>query len=171
MLAANTTGTNIGASFDGGVLTLSGTDTIAHYQQVLESITYNNTSGDPTVASETINIVAMDDAGKSGNMATSTISVAAIPINLTLNHRVDDNVVLTTSAISIADNPGIIDPFSANLANITLTLANPQPGDVLTADTRGTNIAARFSGGVLTLTGVDTLIHYQSGARFDRLSR
>ncbi|MET0333980.1 MAG: hypothetical protein ABW190_06890, partial [Rhizobacter sp.] len=45
LLAAVTTGTGITASFDGstGVLTLSGTDSVANYQKVLRSVTYTNT--------------------------------------------------------------------------------------------------------------------------------
>jgi VCBS repeat-containing protein len=48
VLAANTTGTSITASFSAGVLTLSGYDTVAHYQQVLRTVTYSSSSGDPT---------------------------------------------------------------------------------------------------------------------------
>src|SRR2546426_9215338 len=36
-------------------LTLSGSDTLAHYQQLLRSITYNNTAGGPGVTSQTVN--------------------------------------------------------------------------------------------------------------------
>ena len=49
-LAANTTGTSISASYNAatGVLSLTGIDTVAHYQAVLESVTYNSISSDPT---------------------------------------------------------------------------------------------------------------------------
>ncbi len=45
-LAANTTGTSITASYNSGTgqLTLSGSDTVAHYQAVLRTVTYNNSS-------------------------------------------------------------------------------------------------------------------------------
>ncbi len=41
-LAATTTGTSITASYNAstGVLSLSGSDTLAHYQQVLDSVSY-----------------------------------------------------------------------------------------------------------------------------------
>ena len=53
MLAADTAGTDISSSYDAGtgVLTLSGSDLLAHYQQVLATITYNNTIGDPGTGS------------------------------------------------------------------------------------------------------------------------
>ena len=50
VLAATTAGTGITASYNAasGVLTLTGNDTLAHYQQVLDSVTYVSTSDNPT---------------------------------------------------------------------------------------------------------------------------
>ncbi|MGB7323271.1 MAG: cadherin-like domain-containing protein, partial [Rubripirellula sp.] len=78
-LSANTTGTSITASYDSGtgVLTLSGTDTVANYQQVLRTIQYNNTSEDPTTTSRTIDFVA-SDAFVSGLTATTTVEILAV---------------------------------------------------------------------------------------------
>ena len=45
VLAANTSGTSITQSYSAGTLTLSGVDTLADYQTVLRTITYNNTIG------------------------------------------------------------------------------------------------------------------------------
>ncbi len=67
VLSANTVGTSIAASFSGGALTLTGSDTVAHYQQVLESIAFNTTSLATT--SRTINVVALDGAGVTSNTA------------------------------------------------------------------------------------------------------
>ena len=49
-LAATTTGTSITASYNAstGVLSLSGSDTLAHYQQVLDSVTYSSSNQNPT---------------------------------------------------------------------------------------------------------------------------
>jgi hypothetical protein len=50
MLAASTTGTALTASYNTGneTLRLSGSDTLANYQTVLERVTYSSTSADPT---------------------------------------------------------------------------------------------------------------------------
>src|SRR5262249_12473459 len=50
VLSANVAGTSIAASYNAatGVLTLTGNDTLAHYTQVLDSITYSSTSANPT---------------------------------------------------------------------------------------------------------------------------
>src|SRR5947209_19697186 len=49
-LAATTTGTSITASYAAstGVLSLTGSDTLAHYQQVLDSVSYTTSSQNPT---------------------------------------------------------------------------------------------------------------------------
>ena len=50
VLAADTTGTAIAASYDNAneTLTLTGSDTLADYQTVLRSVTFSSTSADPT---------------------------------------------------------------------------------------------------------------------------
>ncbi len=79
VLAATTTGTSISASYDSstGVLTLSGTDTVANYQQVLRTITYINTSENPTAGTRTIAFVATDGEFVSA-AASTTVTVVAV---------------------------------------------------------------------------------------------
>src|SRR5262249_61958448 len=48
VLSANVAGTSITASYANGVLTLTRTDTLANYTQVLDSVTYSSTSTNPT---------------------------------------------------------------------------------------------------------------------------
>jgi VCBS repeat-containing protein len=50
VLAATTAGTNITAAYNSatGLLTLTGSDTLAHYQQVLRTVTFSSTSDNPT---------------------------------------------------------------------------------------------------------------------------
>src|SRR5262249_55086803 len=50
VLAANVAGTSITASYNPATetLTLTGSDTLAHYQQVLDTVTFNSTSPNPT---------------------------------------------------------------------------------------------------------------------------
>ncbi|WP_230971554.1 cadherin domain-containing protein [Nitrogeniibacter aestuarii] len=76
VLAADTTGTSIVASYDANLnkLTLSGTDSVANYQQVLRTITYDNLAGTPDTTARTINFVANDGAGDS-NTAVATLSM------------------------------------------------------------------------------------------------
>ncbi len=79
VLTDSVAGTSITSSYNSGtgVLTLSGSDTLAHYQQVLGTVKYNNTTGTPGIAAETVNVVATD------SLHSSTAAVATININVT----------------------------------------------------------------------------------------
>jgi hypothetical protein len=79
VLAATATG-NITVNYDSGtgVLTLSGVDTLANYQTVLNSITYDNTNGGPGVGSKTVTVVANDGAGGLSAAAVSTITISLV---------------------------------------------------------------------------------------------
>ena len=59
-LSADTTGTAITATFQDGQLTLAGSDTLADYQAVLQTIAYQNNSTDLDGAVRQIQVVACD---------------------------------------------------------------------------------------------------------------
>jgi hypothetical protein len=81
VLAADATGTAIAVSYSNGVLTLSGADTLADYQAVLKTITFQSSSDNPTdfgaAATRTIEWVATDLNGESSVPQTLTLSVNA----------------------------------------------------------------------------------------------
>ena len=101
VLAANVSGTSISASYDvpTGVLTLSGTDSLANYQQVLRTLTYDNTSQSPDTTDLSITFVAYDGI-KNSNTATTTVSVTGV----------NDAPVITsngggaTAAVNVSEN-------------------------------------------------------------------
>ncbi len=169
-LSATTAGTAITASYDpnAGVLTLSGSDTLANYQAVLDSVAFASSSQNPTsygadtsrslrwqvsdgtlssaVAQSTIGVVGVDQApvlSGAGNTATFTQGAAA---------------AIAAPAIAVSD----VDNLALASARVAIS-AGFLPGDTLTANTTGTSIAASYdaSAGVLTLSGSDTLAHYQ----------
>ncbi len=78
-LSADVNGTSIAASYDNttGILTLSGADTPVNYQQVLRTITYNNTSQNPDTTSRSITFVANDGSNDS-NTATTTLGITSV---------------------------------------------------------------------------------------------
>ena len=81
-------GSNITGSFNNstGVLTLSGTTTKALYEQTLESVTYQNTSDNPSTSARTITWQVNDGSGANNlsSAVTSTVTVAAEP-DLSIN--------------------------------------------------------------------------------------
>jgi VCBS repeat-containing protein len=91
VLAATTTGTSITANYNSAIhtLTLSGVDTLAHYQQVLANVTFNTTSqqnGTRTIA------WTADDGTASGNL--SAVATTSMDIRGRINpppHHGDDD--------------------------------------------------------------------------------
>ena len=84
MLAASTSGTSITASYSAstGVLSLTGSDTLAHYQQVLDSVSYSSSNQNPTNSSadpsRTISWVVNDGTTSSATQ-TTTINITGGP--------------------------------------------------------------------------------------------
>ncbi|BAZ49198.1 putative outer membrane adhesin [Nostoc sp. NIES-4103] len=98
-LSADTSGTSIIASYNydsntiTGILTLTGTDTIANYQQVLRSITYNNTASIvSSLYTRTIQFIVDDGEAESN---TSTVATTT----LFLTNRSGNSVVLNSSSL------------------------------------------------------------------------
>src|SRR5207342_948860 len=84
VLAATTAGTSITASYNAasGVLTLTGNDTLAHYQQVLDSVAYSSTSDNPTNfgtdTSRAISWVINDGTLNNSTIPTTTLNITAV---------------------------------------------------------------------------------------------
>jgi Bacterial Ig domain/Bacterial cadherin-like domain len=186
-LAVDTTGTVITASsYDSttGVITLSGSDTKAHYAQVIKSLTYSNTAAPPNPADRHID-VKVNDGDLDSATATATVQVVPIdaPPVVDLNGGgvgIDNSASFTedSPAVAIAPSATVTDIDSPNLVSATVTLTNHPDlaAESLTADTTGTSITTtgyNSTTGVLSLTGTDTLAHYQQviqSAKYDNSS-
>ena len=166
-LAVDTTGTNIAAVYNAGsgVLTLSGTDTIAHYNGVLQNIIYSSSAVDPTNggADRVRTISWQVGDGKSGNnlsnTGTSSLATHVRPVVL----------AGATATFTAGEGPVLVDP------TVTATNADTNPilsaqvaitaglvsGDTL-AFNNGTNTRTFIDGATITasynaVTGVLTL--------------
>src|SRR5262249_61550578 len=104
LLAANTAGTSITAVWDDATetLTLSGSDTLANYQQVLQSVTFESSSDNPANfgANPSRSIEwQLDDGGAVNNLST----VQTTTLNITAVH---DPPLLINLAPTPAPPPG-----------------------------------------------------------------
>jgi hypothetical protein len=99
VLAAATAGTNVVASYDGaGALTLTGSDTLANYQNVLRSVIFDSTSSNPANEgvdpSRTITWQASDGISSSNEVSTTVTVVPTQPADLVVNGgSVTDTIV------------------------------------------------------------------------------
>ncbi len=159
-----------------GVLTLSGTASVADYQAALRSIFFDTTSTSTTARSITVSVT--DSTGLASNTATSTVSILgagnAPVIDLDANNSsgvsgtgYQGTYTLSGSGVRIADSDvSITDSDSANLSGATIVIASNRDGtnDVLTAGTLPSGITASYnaSTGTMTLSGSATLAAYQA---------
>jgi heme-binding NEAT domain protein len=115
-----------------GILSLSGSASVAAYQAVLRSVTYSNTSDNPSADARTINYQVNDGSAPS-NVATATVSVA--PVNdppVIVDPSDDTNQTAEDTQLHLVADPTIIvsdpdagsDPLKATLhvEHGTLTL-------------------------------------------------
>ena len=169
-LAATTAGTGITANYNAstGVLSLTGNDTLAHYQQVLDSVSYSSTSQNPTNSGADLSrTISWQVSDGTLNSATQTTTVNITAVN---NPPVLGNVAASASYSSLGPpttlsaGTTVSDVDSPNLASATVSITSGfLTGDRLAASTTGTDITTSYnaSTGVLSLTGSDTLVHYQ----------
>jgi hypothetical protein len=160
----------ISGSFAAGVLTLTGTATVADYQAALASITFDNASNDnPTAygADPTRKITwQLDDGSGADNLSTpvtSTIDVTAVN-DAPVAGGAGNTIAYTEQAAPVTVDAGLTvgDVDNLDLAGATVTIsAGLQAGDVLNF-TAQNGISAVYSGGVLTLSGAATLADYQT---------
>jgi VCBS repeat-containing protein len=168
VLSATNTG-SITASYNSvtGVLTLSGTDTLANYQTVLRSVKYQNSSDNPSPLTRTVSWIVTDGTTPS---TTQTTTITITSVN-------DAPVITAGSTLSYTENAAatvidntitVSDADSANLTGATVSItSNFASGqDVLSFATIGAISASYNAGtGVLTLSGVDTVANYQAALR------
>jgi hypothetical protein len=157
----------ISGSYDAvhGVLTLTGSASVADYNAALDSITFSSSSPNPSNDGANLTRTiswSVIDANKTNAVSatvTSTVSVQAVP---TVVAGADVNYQAIPGQSVVLD-PTIVAYDGTSLTGATVTIASGfQSGEVLSANTSGTNITASYSNGVLTLTGKDTPQDYQS---------
>lgn len=166
-LTADTSTTSITASFavTNGVptLTLSGNDTPANYQKVLDSIAFSSSSADPTNGGVDLqrSLTWTVNDGVATTSATSSVAVHTPPSIATDG---DPTFIAGGSPVTLAGSLTVGDVDSTTLTTATVTISSGfLQGDTLAASTSGTTIAAAYdpATGTLTLSGSDTVAHYQ----------
>jgi VCBS repeat-containing protein len=150
-----------------GVLTLSGNSSVANYETALRSVTYSNSSQNPS-GSKTLSFQATDTGGAASNVATRQVDLT----------NVNNPPTVTTSGGSTAYTEGdppttvdgsltVTDPDSPNLASAKVRISSGfQPGDTLTFLVNPFIVGSyNASTGVLTFTGSRPVSDYQAVLR------
>jgi hypothetical protein len=171
VLAAKTAGTSITASYNSATetLLLSGTDTFADYQSVIDSVTFNSTSLNPTdYGSDPSRLVVWtinegSGPGDATASTTTTIGVTAVNDPPTLTSVAATDTLALKQTITVSPHLTVSDPDNLTLASATVAITGgfAGDGDVLAATATG-NITVSYNSAseTLTLMGSDTLADY-----------
>ena len=170
-----------------GILTLTGTASLAAYQTALLQITFDNTGTNPSTETRIIDVVVNDGTAAS-NIAHAIIEVAEDNAGApTVDLDGDNSTAPGTSygttftengtAVAIADTDTLIgdpDIGSTTLASATIRLTNPQIGDLLTATLPlpGGITASAYNPvtGTLTLSNAASFADYETALEAIRFS-
>jgi Ca2+-binding RTX toxin-like protein len=150
-----------------GMLTLSGTASIAQYQQALRSITYANSSETPDTRSRTVRMTVSDGTATSvvATRSLQVVSVNDAPI-VTLSVP---SIFFSETARTITLDPELTlrDADHANLTGATIVLKGYLPGEdrLVFQDQNGITGSFNSATGVLNLTGTASLVHYRAALR------
>ena len=119
-LLADVTGTAIVASYDAatGILTLSGTDTVANYEQVLRTLQYSNSETTPDSTDRIIEVTITSDQAIN-NMSAVAVSTVAfdIPENNTIDGTPGDDIINGTPGDDIITGLVGNDTINGNAGN------------------------------------------------------
>ncbi|UCU92299.1 cadherin domain-containing protein [Hydrogenophaga taeniospiralis] len=161
-----------------GVLTLSGTASVAQYQEALRSVTFVSTSDDPTATSATRQVsIQVTDADAAGvGAALSNTTSSAVTLSATADAPVSSGLATKLSwiegqsALELAPELVLVDADDSQLSAATVRIGNRQAGDALTWDATvlaTTAISADWSAdtGLLRLSGTDSVAAYQAVLR------
>lgn len=168
-------GVSVSYNSSSGVLSLTGRALLTSYQNVLRSVTYNNSAVTPDMTTRTLTVSAIDTSGGSGS-ATAMIRISVVPINevpvIDLNGpapELDNRVrfVKNGAPTTVAPAALIIDDGTM-LTSMTLKLiARPDGNAELLAATGFDGITPSYnaSTGVLLLSGASSIANYQTVLR------
>jgi hypothetical protein len=144
---------------------------LANFQAVLRTVTYSNTSANPSTAPRTIAFSVIDTNNISSNITPAsqqTINIVAVnnPAKVTTSGG-SDSYTSGAAAILVDGALAVTDPDSATLTGATVSISGGfTAGDTL-AFTNQLGISGSYNAasGVLTLTGTAPPLDYQVALR------
>src|SRR5262249_14959571 len=146
--------------------------TLAHYQQVLDHVTFSTPSDNPDTfganPTRTLTWLLNDGAGSNNlsSVTTTTINVTAVNDQPTFTVAASQSFTENTSPIALSPTVSVSDPDNTTWVAATVQVTGGTfagDGDVLAANAAGTAISVSYdtASETLTLTGTDTLADYQ----------
>ncbi len=167
-----TTALGISGSFNSttGILSLSGTTTLANYQAALRNVTFENTSTDPvTSVNRTIEIRVFDGTDSSATGTTRDISVSSANTLPTLADLETETIFyLANQSSTISETITITDPDDSTIETVTFEITSNYDSSQDTLEFEslfGITSTWTDGSGTLTLTGPASKSDFQSAIR------
>jgi hypothetical protein len=162
-------GTLITASYNAATerLTLTGSDTLAHYQQVLDSLVFASGANATNFGANPTRTVTwtLNDGSANSTPVTETINITPNSPPVLSNVPTSVSYKVGNPPLTLAGSATVADPDNTTLTSATVQITGgfSGDGDVMFANVAGTSITASYNAATerLTLTGSDTLAHYQ----------
>lgn len=153
-----------------GTLSLTGTASLAAYQTVLRTVTFQNISDNPSTLIRTVSFVATDAKGNSNIAVTRTVTITAVndAPHLLGIETTNLSYAPLQAPVAISSTIVVTEPDDPTISSVTITIGGTyqQGADVLsfvnTATIHGTFNAAT---GTMTLSGSDTGANYRAAIR------
>ncbi|NGZ05237.1 MAG: DUF4347 domain-containing protein, partial [Magnetococcales bacterium] len=172
--ASTYTSSQITGSYANGVFTLTGTATVAQYQEALRAVTFRNTGDEPNnngaaqsrTMTWSLTDADSDETNPQTGTNTSTMNVVAVndaPVvtaGATLSHTEGGVAAILDDTVTVSD----ADDTQISGATVTIS-SGYTTGDTLSFTATATITQASYTNGVLTLTGTDTLANYRAALR------
>lgn len=160
---------SITSSFDEitGVLTLTGTASLADYETALENILYENTSSDPIELTRTISF-RVNDGDNNSNTQTRDISVTATNSPPVLSNIEAGDLAYPDAEIEITNTIEVTDPDDTTIDSaLVLITGNFQASEdsLIYSTLFGISGSYNASTGKLVLTGTSSFSDYQTALR------
>jgi VCBS repeat-containing protein len=150
-----------------GVLTLSGTATVAQYQAVLRSVTYFNSADNPSTATRTVTFAVTDAGGLTSAPDSRDVTVGPTndPPEVTLSAG-DTPYTENAAATPIDSGLTVTDPDDTHLEGATVAVVdNFDSDDELVFTDQNGITGDPIDDDTLTLTGTATVAQYQAALR------
>ncbi|GAB5408506.1 MAG: hypothetical protein BalsKO_08710 [Balneolaceae bacterium] len=153
-----------------GVLSLSGTTTLANYQTALRSVTYENISSDPvTGLDRTIEFRVFDGIDSSATGTTRPISVSSLNTAPVLGDVESSNLFYPSGdTVAVTETITLTDPDNTDIESVSFQITtnyNSAEDTLIFEPLFGITAAWTLGNGTLTLTGPASKADFQSALR------
>lgn len=150
-----------------GILNLTGSTTVANYENALRSVRFLNTSSDPTEATRTISF-SVNDGENVSNIDSIDVQVIAVNSPPVLSGLETENIFYESDPIFLTENITVSDPDDTDIEGATISITqnfDSSQDELNYSSIFGISGSFNSGSGTLTLSGTASFEDYQTAIR------